>query len=554
MGQAFKKKLPNLASYALWPLGIITIVLPWFISPGYLFFTDFVWGPSAHIAWSSNTLPFSLVIHGLSKLLPYDLAEKCALTALLAFVLWSGYRLAASVTEDKALASVLALFLLFNPFVYDRLGYGQIGIIGALACLALGTAALITAYRNGEVRWELPLVGLWFGLAIEMSPHFVFFSAILGAAWLPAFLVRWGGATRRGKISRMRILAGPSALAVGVVLLVNAHWAILPRLIGSAVAGATQIAALGPNDFEAFRTSGRSGLEAWRNVLMFSGFWGKDQLRYFDLTRASHNWGRSYLLLLALAVYGLRSAWCDKEKRPLATALLLAFGISAFLAVGMSSGMTRPVTLWLMGHLPLYVGLRETQKWVAVVVVAFGIMLAWGAARLFELPIVKRNRSVSLSALAFVCVMQAPTMLWGLGGAVRPTEYPEEWAQAKEVLNASGCRGNVLFFPRHMYMGFSWIGQVVVNPARAYFDCPVMTGSDPEWLGSTDPYVQKNADITSFIAGEGTGASAMFAAHDVSHLMLVKEGDWDKYSWVDTLPELRPIYEGETISIYETIR
>lgn len=536
------------APWAVIATATAAIVLPWFLEPGYLFFTDFVWGPSVELNWRSSSLPLWLALHGLGTIVPHDLAQKLFLTALLAFVAWSGYKLAASVAEDRMLASVLSLFLIFNPYVYDRLGYGQIGVIAALGCMALGMAGLIRAYRSSNPRMILLIAALWFGLSVAMTPHFVFFSGTLGLVWLAAYLARWR--------VRVRPVIAITALVLGVLIVVamNARWVILPSYKEAGVGIGAAVATFGSKDFEAFRTSGRDGLEAWRNVLMFSGFWGKDQLRYIDLTTAPHNWGRSYLLLLAIAVVGASAVWRGRKERPLAAGLFGASVISAFLAVGVSSGVTKIVTLWLIDHMPLYVGLRETQKWVAVLVVVFGVFLAWGAARIFESRIISRNRAVSLMALALICVMQAPSMLWGLAGAVRPAEYPVEWEEAKMVLSEKGCGGRVMFFPRHLYMGFSWIGSVVSNPTAAYFDCVMMVGTDPEWYGVTIPNHTNNADIEEFVAGEGVNASTVFRRYKVGHVMLAKEVDWEKYAWVEGLPELRQIYSGERITLYEVIR
>ncbi|MFH1047816.1 MAG: hypothetical protein V1738_05935, partial [Patescibacteria group bacterium] len=49
---------------------IVAIVLPWFLSSGFLFFTDFIWGPHLDIDWTSTPLIKSIVLWVLGLVVP----------------------------------------------------------------------------------------------------------------------------------------------------------------------------------------------------------------------------------------------------------------------------------------------------------------------------------------------------------------------------------------------------------------------------------------------------------------------------------------------------
>jgi hypothetical protein len=317
-----------------------------------------------------------------------------------------------------------------------------------------------------------------------------------------------------------------------------------------------QISTISHQDLEAFSTAGRNGGEALVNVLMMSGFWGKDQYRYVDLTDVDSGWGRSFVLLLPLLLWGVYAGLKKPQNRPATISLLVVFAVSVALAVGMRLPVTREVTIWLFDNVPFYKGLRETQKWVAVIVVIYSIFLALGLRQFFQVDFISKNRFSSLLFLAGAIIMQAPLLLWGLGGQVTATEYPADWKLADEkIVELSDCGGQTLFLPWHLYMSFDWIGQVVATPGKVYFSCPTVISSSAEWGNIDDTATNPvNAAVSEWILSHGRSNLLSDDRLDIRYMLVAKEVDWQAYEWLSDLSSVELVEDWSTIKLYEVKR
>src|SRR3989339_496903 len=183
-GSKHKEKNQKLLSI----LGIIApyfivvgfIALPWFLKSGYLFLTDMAWGPNIILDWNSSWFFFYALIKLLSFVFSVAFLEKMSLAGALLLILLGG-RMLVAATICKAykekpssdIAFVLGLFALFNPFVYDRLLYGQLGVLLSLGFTLLAGAYLISAEQH--LNWRHFCLAVFFGaLALPFSVHFAF--------------------------------------------------------------------------------------------------------------------------------------------------------------------------------------------------------------------------------------------------------------------------------------------------------------------------------------------------------------------------------------------
>lgn len=76
--------------------------------------------------------------------------------------------------------------------------------------------------------------------------------------------------------------------------------------------------------------------------------------------------------------------------------------------------------------------------------------------------------------------------IFSFHGRVGVTDYPQEWYEVNNYLNRNEGDFNVLFFPWHMYMDFSWLpnsDKRLTNPAQQFFDKPVIAGDNIEMPG-----------------------------------------------------------------------
>jgi hypothetical protein len=305
-------------------------------------------------------------------------------------------------------------------------------------------------------------------------------------------------------------------------------------------------------DLAAFKTSGKTDLQVLGNVVMMSGFWGKDQYRYADLTGFSQNWGRSFLVLLPVVIYGAFLGLRSQRRRALSISLLVVFAVSVFLACGIAFAPAQGVSYWLFDHFPLYKGLRETQKWVSLVVMIYLFFLSIGVSGILEFKAISRNRIAAMAFVAAVIFMQAPLLVWGFSGQVRPTPYPPDWQEVNSSLVCPNVE-KILFLPWHMYMSFGWIGNIVGNPAQDFFKCPVISGSDMEWGGIYDNSgSQTGRSVAGWIKDKGNDSFFNTAGSGVKYVILAKELDWRNYDWLDGAKGLTLSKETVTLRLYET--
>jgi len=554
-----KNKIKEYCPYAL---AVLAIILPWFFRSGYLFLTDMVWGPKIMLDWTSTAFLLNLLVKGLSFVLPLAFLEKVFIAAVLTVVLLGGRLLVKTVLEyDRKLTGavpadglvfVLSLFALFNPFVYDRALYGQFGILLAYGCLLFTIAYLFKTWLTLDFK-NLRRAAVFNAIAFLFSSHFIF----LLAPFYLLFAIGLYGKRREIKAGDGRKKLWLSLLLYFLIVAVlNVNWLIALFVKTSPLTNFVQQGITG-QDLVAFATAGNGGWGTLTNVLLMSGFWGKDQFRYLDLT-TEPGWQRSFILLAPLILYGIyRSLRRPGRSAKIFSASLLAvFVLTVVLAVGIKSGVTSNFVMILYDHLPLYKGLREPQKWVAAIIPIYLFFLTLGAARLVKIKIVANNRIIGGLLIAAVIVMQAPSLLWGFNRQVWPTPYPDDWYQVNKLLlsksaSSHECSDRILFLPWHQYMSFNWAGKIIANPASSFFACPVLSGTDMEWGGiydnSTDP---NGAAVAAWLVTHGkNGAPALSAP--VRYIILAKEVDFASYLWLKDLPYVKPLLETRTLFVYE---
>jgi hypothetical protein len=152
-----------------------------------------------------------------------------------------------------------------------------------------------------------------------------------------------------------------------------------------------------------------------------------------------------------------------------------------------------------------------------------------------------------------VIVMQAPLLLFDFRGQVTPTQYPSDWYAANDyIVHDSGCAGSILFFPWHLYMSFSWIGHIVANPAPAFFQCPVVSGTDMEWGDIYDNSQSPEGQaVEQWLIVGGKTDLLQNSAWNIRYVILAKELDWKSYIGMDSNPELKLVMDTATLRIYK---
>jgi len=560
-----KKIKLNKLSATFWGyfIVVLAIVAPWFLNSGYLFFTDFVWGPNIRLDWANSWFLFNLLVKGLSFIFPVYFLEKLFIAGTIILILLGGRLLVKTVlkyynNEDESnfsrgLIFVLSLFALFNPFVYDRALYSQSGVLIAYGCLLFIAAYLFRAARDLDFKY-LWRSAIFSGLAFLFSVHFIFLFAPFYLLFLIRIFLKRRELKATGNLKKFWLAV---LLSVFIILVINTNWLISLSIKASPLTSFVE-QGITNQDLIAFQTAGRNGLETFSNVLLMSGFWGKEQFRYLDLTDQS-GWQRSFIFLAPVILYGFYLS-LRRRSRPekiFSFGLIIIFFSAVFLAIGIKSPLTRDLTLFLYDNLPLYKGLREPQKWVAVIIPIYLFYLTLGAWRLSRVKVIANNIIAGGLILGAIIIMQAPSLLWGFNRQAIPTPYPDDWYDVNSLLvnrssQSYGCSDKILFLPWHMYMSFNWARKIIANPAPYFFTCPVLSGTNMEWGGIYDnSRLPEGTVVSSWLKDQGQGGAMSLTDLKVRYIILAKELDFTSYLWINDLTYIKPLLETKTLLVYE---
>ena len=166
---------------------MIAIVLPWFFNHGYLFCTDMAWGPNTSLSnWTGNRFLLDFFIKILSFALSVDFIQKIFITLVFFVILLGAKKIVEQLTNNKGFIFIISLFALFNPLIYDRAMYGQFSIILAFAFLCFSVGYLLEYLKKRKTK-QILLAGLFAGLMIQFSLHFIF----LGGIFYLLFVLIW---------------------------------------------------------------------------------------------------------------------------------------------------------------------------------------------------------------------------------------------------------------------------------------------------------------------------------------------------------------------------
>src|SRR2546428_11666135 len=280
----------------LW-VGFLTLLIggPW-LRPGYIFGTDFP-GPR-HFAFPDSPssyagLQLATALAGL--LLPGDVVGKVFILATLFTAGLTAYL--AIPTGGFVPRAVASLVYVINPFVYDRLAYGQIGVLAGYSVLpwiASATRGLLlepTAKRAVLGAIPFVLVGI-------LDVHVALISVVLAGSLVIAHVALEGRDSHYlARLGRSLVLT--AAVAIGA----STYW-LVPLVLGSGQEAHT-LARISEGDLSAFSTASDPKLGLLPNVLGLYGFWAEQTGRFASMKAFVHGWPIVLVALLLLGALGV---------------------------------------------------------------------------------------------------------------------------------------------------------------------------------------------------------------------------------------------------------
>jgi hypothetical protein len=513
----------------------IVVVWPW-TRGGYLILLDWVSGPDQAVTPGLYGLdPTAL------DAMPYRLATQylrdvvgSQATAWLLIMLY--FPIAAAGASALAGGGrwrryTTAGLMVCNPFVVERIRAGHVSFLLSVALLTWLISSTVHARRMEKTFAARPAG--WYALTMVVGPHGAFLG---GAALLAVMLLpkpRWIDVRR----TAMTLAAAGAVYLYAVAVVLNR----VPTM------KVTEL------DLDAYATrAGPGGLLV--TVASLHGFWRGGA----DLPRDYLNPALGVCLLLAViaaVIVGVVLLW--RRDPNLGAPLAVLIPVSLVLGAGID-GPAGSLYRLAFRYVPLFEVMREQQKWVALAVIGYAVAVGGAVEGLVYLahrhnhwaPRLAATYGVLAAWLAVAAV--APALLWGLGGTVSVSKYPEAWYQADREMGDGP--GAVLFLPWHGYQPFSFTdGRTVATPAAAFFRRPVLS-SDAVELGAlrTNSTSRRMAYMDRLIASGGAGVhfGRLLAPLGVEYVILARDRDPAPYGWVERQTDLKPVLRTETLDLY----
>lgn len=465
-----------------------------------------------------DRLPIDLFFVALGHINAVAVGEKALLLAIVFLAGWGMHRIVPSTSEIARFFGGILYGV--NPFLYDRLTTGQWYLLLGYALLPWAFAALLPlAEGRKSAVWRFAALATAVGVA---SAHMFALLAVLVACVSIAVVAR--GPQRLARL--VAILAGSALTCVA-----SLYW-LLPV----------------------------PGLEAlWRHV-------GRTQLQLYA-TVSDHRWGvqgavaglygywndpspiKAHLVawpligaaLISLALWGL----AHRREDPVAWAVAAAAVFGFLLALGGRNPITGGLYQAALDHVAFFRSFREPQKGVALL--AFGYAYFGGAAvgefrEHFRVPEWPRWGPAVVSALLLLPLMAGYRELGGLWGGLSTSAYPHSWSDARAILEREAGGSRTLVLPWHAYFALSFADhRVVGNPGTSFFDSPVLASrSVGEGAGGNDASDPLDQQISRLLASGPSrqDLGACLATLGVSHIVLPKQADWSRYSFLSRQNDL----------------
>ncbi len=451
--------------------------------------------------------PLEALLVGVYRILPWGQVRLMPLAAAVVLAAWGFSRLFAG---RRLSAFGATLLYMTNPLMYERVVAGQEFLVFGCCLLPMLLSLL---WERRSPRAIVAMAGVLVVMAAS-SLHLIFIAGVLCAGYLIA-----------GAIGRRWREVGSLALAACLASVGSLYW-IVP-----AVRSWGRVDVVPITDLSLFRSTSDATLGLWPNLAGLYGFWRIGWPLPKDGLAA---WPLFLIAILLVGAVGLAGALRDAERRQRLLPLLVVGGIGLVLAAG-DQGFFGGVYGWTFRHLPEFRIMREPQKWLVLLALAYAVAFGEGLDA-----IVRSFGRDRMRAVAAVMVLAIPALygfssFWGSGGYVRPSSPPTSWAEADARMGAGP--GLVVALPWHRYLPLPWAqGRVVSNPMVSAFRRDVVVSDDPEFGGLPGEGVDPLADRVGEVLDRGAVGEQIadeLLGLGVRYLAVAKVDDWQNLTWLD---------------------
>jgi hypothetical protein len=527
-------------AYGVYTLVALAVMLP-LLKPGFILTMDMVFTPELRLPDQlSSSYPFHALLHVLNMILPADVIQKILLLVILPLASIGLHRLVRvlkPVSEENDWGIYVAsIFFAINPFTYSRFMAGQYAVLLGYALLPWFARLLLRFMNRPNMFGALKLGGLATGIGI-VSIHTL--AGLIIMSLLALIIVFWRYHAKLKQFLRFGLIAS------GLFVLLSGFW-LSPLLLGEGKT-AHMVDQFTASDTQAFASRGEGTLAQTGHIIRLQGFWAEDNNLFLLPQQKTILWGLMSIAILGLVVSGAVQLW--RRSLPLAVFFIAGGILAIVLALGVISSLANNVSL--------LAGLREPHKLVGLLALSYSVFMAFGIHAFLEWMREKGDTAYSIAAVVILLMplLFMRVMFWGFAGQLVPRHYPADWLSVNQRLSQDQASFETLFLPWYQYMSFNFSGRIIANPAAQFFDKPVLASTDPELQGATSGQQDaKHRALDRIIAGDSSSDfSTSLTEQNIKYVILAKELDYDKYQSLLQQPNLKPIVDSPTMTLFENM-
>jgi len=541
-------------SFIYYALLALAIFFP-LLAPGYILTLDTICAPNRNYIVEyifcnciGGQIPFLAMIQFFELFLPAWFIQKVILFSVF-FI--SGISAHVCVPSKSTIGKYFGGTLYaVNPFIYTRFLAGHLYLLLAYAFAPLAIKSFYDFLQDNH-KWKKAL--LWTTIVAIFTPH-VFFMVLLIQMCIFIFVIA------DAKNEKISIIKNTLRLYL-VFSITNMFW-ILPVLL-SVSAGSSILSNISDFDLTAFTGRGTISGNILISIAMMYGFWRGGYIYPFHL---APKW--IFILLFTALLFFAVHGFLSNAKKPLHRGLALSAIFSLVLASGITYPYFAPIFEYLFENFFIFKGMRDSQKFVGVLVLVYSFLGSAGVDELFSS--FRSNRRIKAlsvekqkiySIVMAVLILAVPflysfTIFNGFYKQIEPRDYPPEWYEVNEFLLSDTEDFDVLFLPWHMYMTFKWSGRRIANPASIFFNKPIISGQNVEVGSIQTQSSNPTQQYIGYLLEHKTGINnlgELLTPLNVKYVILTKDVDYRMYDFLYDQSDLELVKENKELVVFRNL-
>jgi hypothetical protein len=419
-----------------------TSVAVWLKTPGFLFLLDYVTGPipppiRLDATGAISGISVQLLSYMLASIFPPEAVTKLLILIALLIAGISTAHLCKQTSRSKIVAFSCGVFIMLNPFVFNRIFMGHIYLLFGYALMPL-LLLMILRYLQLPSRTRAAWVGALSLLIMLTSIHHIILLPLAALFFVLQYRTQF---PKKVTASEITIMLAPPIIAFIAILLIA---------LGTSEWTGRTLQQVSPSLFALQPYCTQSTI--WDTVTL-SANWRTPTITTFPCMMTPLVGIASGALLMA-SVIGISSGWIG-----------ILYVASILLALGVS-------------FIPGWNPMRDSGKFLETAIFAQALLLASAA-----FTIRKQWLSKIFSYVLLVCVLIiAGSTVQALKRSIAPAPYPALWYEWNTTFAEEVEKPRVLVLPWHQYMAFDFTNQLsVANPAPIFFtNADIISGDNIE--------------------------------------------------------------------------